>query len=210
MPSFRIDSRSLARTLLMLVVSACDGPRARPNASPLPASGSVAPANDAKSPSRESSEPASSAPPLANEAFEGTVGIVDVKRERPPSTLHAIRAAAHAGFDRVVFEFRGTVPGYHLEYVDRPVRDCGSGEPRPIAGDAWLEVRLSPAHAHEEDGRPTVAERELRPRLPNVLEIERTCDFEAVVTWVFGVASPQRFRVLELTEPPRLVVDVAH
>jgi hypothetical protein len=139
----------------------------------------------------------------------GTAGIVDVKRDRAPSTLLAVRAATHPGFDRVVFEFRGAVPGYHLEYIDRPVRDCGAGEPRPIAGDAWLEVRLSPAYAHEEDGRPTVPARELLPRLPNVLEIERTCDFEAVVTWVLGVASPNRYRVLELSDPPRLVVDVA-
>jgi hypothetical protein len=139
----------------------------------------------------------------------GTAGIVDVKRDRAPSTMLAVRAATHPGFDRVVFEFRGAVPSYHLEYIDRPVRDCGAGEPRPIAGDAWLEVRLSPAYAHEEDGRPTVPERELRPRLPNVLEIERTCDFEAVVTWVLGVASPNRYRVLELSDPPRLVVDVA-
>jgi len=27
---------------------------------------------------------------------------------------------------------------------------------------------------------------------------------------VLGVASPKRYRVLELAEPPRLVVDVAH
>ena len=71
-------------------------------------------------------------------------------------------------------------------------------------------MRLYPAYAHEEDGRPTVPERELRPQLPIVLEIERTCDFEAVVTWVLGVRSPNRYRVLELSEPPRLVVDVAH
>ncbi|HEX6272826.1 MAG TPA: hypothetical protein VFZ53_07300 [Polyangiaceae bacterium] len=207
---FRIDPRLLARTLLLLlVVSACDRPSARPSTSARSASVESAPSASGTPPS-ESAPPAKSAPPLANEVFTGTVGIVDVKRERAPSILLAVRAATHAGYDRVVFEFRGGVPGYHLEYVDRPVRDCGAGDPRPIAGDAWLEVRLSPAHAHEENGRPTVPERELRPQLPNVLEIERTCDFEAVVTWVLGVASPKRYRVLELTEPPRLVVDVAH
>jgi hypothetical protein len=36
-----------------------------------------------------------------------------------------IQAATHAGFDRVVFEFHGAVPGYHREYVDRPTPDCG-------------------------------------------------------------------------------------
>lgn len=39
-------------------------------------------------------------------------------------------------------------------------------------------------------------------------DIERTCDFEAVVTWVLGVSSSRPFRVTELSEPTRLVVDV--
>jgi hypothetical protein len=140
--------------------------------------------------------------------FTGTAGIVDVPRQGAPSVLTAVRAAGHAGYDRVVFEFSGDVPGYHVEYVDRPVRDCGSGDPKPVAGDAWLEVRFFPAHAHDEQGQPTVPSRELRPNLPNVLEIERTCDFEAVVTWVLGVRSPGRYRVLELSAPSRFVVDV--
>jgi hypothetical protein len=121
-----------------------------------------------------------------------------------------LRAAAHEGFDRVVFEFQGGVPGFHLEYVDHPVRDCGAGEPQDIAGDAHLEVRMSPANAHTEEGKPTVPEREIKPGLPNVREIQRTCDFEAVVTWVIGVGSPNRFRAFELADPPRLVVDIDH
>lgn len=143
-------------------------------------------------------------------SFEKTIGVVSVPREGYPRLQTGLRAAAHAGFDRVVFEFEGGVPGYHLEYVDRPVRDCGAGEPRPIAGDAWLEVRMSPANAHTEEGKPTIAEREITPGLPNVREIERTCDFEAVVTWVVGVGSPNRYRVFELHDPPRLVVDIDH
>jgi hypothetical protein len=142
--------------------------------------------------------------------FTGTVGIVDVPRTGAPSTLTDVRAASHEGYDRVVFEFRGAAPGYHVEYVDRPVRDCGAGEPRPIAGDGWLEVRFFPANAHDEQGRPTVPFGELRPNLPNVVEVERTCDFEAVVTWVLGTRSPKRYRVLELTAPTRFVVDVRH
>jgi hypothetical protein len=142
--------------------------------------------------------------------FAGTVGILDVPRNTEPSMLTAVRAAAHEGYDRVVFEFRGAAPGYHVEYIDRPVRDCGAGEPRPIAGDGWLEVRFFPANAHDEQGRPTVPFGELRPNLPNVVEVERTCDFEAVVTWVLGTRSPKHYRVLELSAPTRFVVDVRH
>ena len=44
--------------------------------------------------------------------------------------------------------------------------------------------------------------------LAEVLEVELTCDFEVVVTWVLGTKSPNRYRVLELSAPPRLAVDV--
>lgn len=144
--------------------------------------------------------------------FEGTAGIVDV--ERPAArvaTLREVRVAEHDGFDRVVFEFEGPdLPGHHVEYVDRPVRRCGSGLVAELAGDGWLEVRMSPVRAHTEQGEPTVQERERRPGLPVLLEIELTCDFEAVVTWVLGVSSPNRYRAVELDDPPRLVIDVRH
>jgi hypothetical protein len=136
--------------------------------------------------------------------------MVDVPRQGAPSVLAAVRAARHDGYDRVVFEFSGGVPGYHVEYIDRPVRDCGAGDPIPVAGDAWLEVRFFPAFAHTEQGQPTLPFREVRPNLPNVLEVERTCDFEAVVTWVLGTRSPKRYRVLELADPSRFVIDVRH
>lgn len=155
-------------------------------------------------------EAADEAAPASPRASDKTAGIVEVERAGEPAVLDAVRAAKNAGFDRVVFEFRDQVPGYHLEYIDKPVRDCGSGDVRPIAGDGWLQVRLSPAYAHTEGGQATVAERELRPELSIVREIERTCDFEAVVTWVIGTASPNRYRVFELSAPPRLVVDIDH
>ena len=139
-----------------------------------------------------------------------TIGIVEVKRDGQPAMLHAVRAARAEGYNRVVFEFRDRVPGYHLEYIDKPVVDCGAGDVKPIEGDAWLEARFYPAAAHTEAGEPTVVERELRPALRIVREIERTCDFEAVVTWVIGTASPNRYRAFELGSPPRLVVDVDH
>src|SRR5690606_28110133 len=124
------------------------------------------------------------------------------------ATLVAVRTAAHDSFDRIVFEFDERVPGFHIEYIDRPVRKCGSGKATQLAGDGWLEVRMYPANAHTEEGRPTVAERERRPNLPVLSELELTCDFEAVVTWVFGVESPNRYQVRELNNPPRLIVDV--
>lgn len=153
------------------------------------------------------------APPATpSGSFEGTAGIVDKQRpDARVAVLRDVRAASQEGFDRVVFEFEGSeIPGYHVEYVDRPVRQCGSGEPEEVAGDGWLEVRLIPAQAHTEEGQPTVGERERHLSLPVLKELQSTCDFEAHVTWVLGVASPNRYRVLELSNPARLIVDVRH
>jgi hypothetical protein len=138
-----------------------------------------------------------------------TAGIVKQMREGlAPVTLRAVREARNEGFDRVVFEFDGAqVPGYQLEYVDKPIIKCGSGDPTEVAGQGWLQVRLTPAQAHE-GGQATITERERKAGLPVIQELELTCDFEGEVVWVLGNARPNKYRVMELREPTRLVVDV--
>ena len=121
-----------------------------------------------------------------------------------------VRSARHDGFDRVAFEFAQARPGYHVEYIDKPVRRCGSGETTPIAGDGWLEVRFHVAEAHTPSGAPTIAQREQPLALPLVRELEQTCDFEGYVTWVVGVSRPNKYRVITLTRPDRIVVDIEH
>jgi hypothetical protein len=129
----------------------------------------------------------------------------------PPALLTEVRTARHPGFDRVTFEFTGDrLPGFKVAYLAGPAHDCGSGEPKEVAGSAVLEVDLRPANAHTEEGRPTIPFRERLLELPVLQEIERTCDFEAVVTWALGVSGRKRFRVIELSGPPRLAVDVEH
>lgn len=156
----------------------------------------------------------STTPPAADPR-EWTAGIVE--RPRPdirPVTLREVRAARNEGFDRVVFEFADNpLPGYHLEYIDEPVRECGSGETVEVAGDGWLLVRLTPARAHEfigESAEVTVRDRDRTFDHPALRQLTLICDFEGQVAWVLGVESPNRYRVLDLREPARLVVDVRH
>lgn len=122
--------------------------------------------------------------------------------------LVAVRTARHDGFDRTVFEFSGGVPATHIEYVDRPVRACGSGRVVELPGDGWLQVRFFGARAHTEAGEATVADRDRRLSLPALLALALTCDFEGEVTWVAGVAAPNPYRAFTLDAPARLVVDV--
>jgi hypothetical protein len=148
----------------------------------------------------------------SSDDFEGTAGIEKKTRsELDPATLTEVRAALHKNFDRIVFEFSGdAVPGYHIEYVDKPARQCGSGEPVSATGDALLLIRVLPANAHNEQGQPTIENRELKLNLPVMKEAKLICDFEADVEWLVGVGKPNKYRVLELLNPSRLVIDIKH
>lgn len=184
------------------------GTATTPAATPAATPAGTAP-SPAASPAAETAAPADEQAGRAAEDFAGTVGKTEKEGGGAPALLRAVRTASREGFERVVFEFAGArVPGYRVEYVDRPVRQCGSGEPVPVAGDAWLRVRLAPANAHTEAGEATVQDRARRLDYPNLKELKILCDFEAEVEWVLGLASPARYRVLELTSPARLVIDV--
>jgi hypothetical protein len=126
-----------------------------------------------------------------------------------PALLQEVRAARNEGFDRVVFEFEGDVPGYTVEYV-QSIEECGSGNPMEFGGAALLSVTIQPANAHTEAGEATV-EREISPEGTAVIrEVKSFCDFEALVGWGVSLAGARPFRVFELQDPPRLVVDVAN
>lgn len=163
-------------------------------------------------PTDAAERPAATARGTLDSTFEGTAGIIDVpKTGAGPGIMQAVRAGRHEHFDRIVFEFAGDqVPGYHVEYVDRPVRECGSGHTVELAGDGWLEVRFMPSRAHTEAGEVTIQRRERTYGYPVLRELALTCDFEGVVTWVAGVAAPNRYRVQEFADPPRLVLDIRH
>jgi hypothetical protein len=125
------------------------------------------------------------------------------------STLTDVRTAIHDDYERIVFGFGPEgISGYKLEYVDRPVRQCGSGDVVPLPGDAWLSIQLEPAQAHTEEGKPTIAERARTLNYPNMKALRLICDFEGIVEWIVAVSSPNQYRTLELREPPRLVVDI--
>ena len=159
------------------------------------------------------------APPTATAAatpFQGTREPV----EAPASPglplggalLVDVRAARHEGFDRIVFEFQGGLPGYRVEYQAPPILGDASGEPVEIAGNAFLRIRFEPAAAHDPNtGDPTYSgPRELSPGLPSLVEAQETGDFEAVLTWVLGLNQETDFLVHPLGDPFRIAIDVSH
>ena len=151
----------------------------------------------------------------APQAFEGTEGVTEKDRSgATQARLAAVRTGSHDGFDRVVFEFEGSaLPGYRIEYRTDPIKRCGSGTAADLAGAAHVLVHMTPAIAHRDKGpgpAATVKDQERRLQMNALRELELLCDFEGSVEWGLGLAEKRRYRVLELSSPPRLVVDVLH
>jgi hypothetical protein len=124
--------------------------------------------------------------------------------------LIRVRAGRNKDFDRLVFDFEGPAPGFHVQYVDQLIED-GSGRPIPLRGRAVVEISIRPAAAHRDDGSPT----RIGP-VPDVAgfaafrQVAEAGDFEGVLTWGIGVAARTGLRATTLSGPTRLAVDVVH
>ena len=121
------------------------------------------------------------------------------------ATLSAIRIAHHDGYDRLVIGFAtsNTMPHYQLsqQATSHFLRDA-SGQPVTLDGSAGVRVVLR--NADITPGAPT----DLKPELTAIREVAQIGNFERVVSYGVGLATPACFRVLELSAPTRLVIDV--
>lgn len=132
--------------------------------------------------------------------------------EHPPvgsAKLTGLRAGRHAGFDRVVFQLDGPIPAYYSVRYVPVVRLDGSGAPLRLRGSAFLEVVVR-APTHDEDYRPVLSPTRLRPDFPALREVNAPASFEGQTTAGIGITQRVGFRMLELTSPTRIVIDLAH
>jgi hypothetical protein len=132
--------------------------------------------------------------------------------EHPPvgsPKLITLRAGRHAGHDRVVFQLDGPIPSYYSVRYVPVVRLDGSGDPLRLRGAAFLEVVIR-APTHDEHYRPVLTPTRLRPEFPALREVNTPGSFEGQTTAGIGLTHRVGFRVLELTNPTRIVIDLAH
>jgi hypothetical protein len=120
-----------------------------------------------------------------------------------------VRVAEHESFDRIVLEFTGTgIPGWAVNYLHKAVLD-GSGETVTLGGDAILDISASgttwPASGYYSG--PTQFE---PPNGGDIDDVYVVGTFEGYTQVLAGIdGAPVPFRVFTLSDPPRLVVDVA-
>ena len=121
------------------------------------------------------------------------------------ATISAIRVAHHDGYDRLVVGFAtsNTMPQYQVtaQATSHFVRDA-SGQPVSLSGSAG--IRLVTRNTDITPGAPT----DLKANLPEIREVAQIGNFERVSSYGVGLAAPACFRVLELSAPTRLVIDV--
>jgi len=116
--------------------------------------------------------------------------------------LTAIRVARHPAYDRVVFQFAGSVPGYTLRYVTKVTADP-SGRPVPLPGRAYLQVVFHSASTRKVPGT-------LTPLFPTLLQVRAAGDFEGYLRFGIGLSGRARVHAFTLTGPDRVVLDIAH
>src|SRR5436305_2923139 len=120
-------------------------------------------------------------------------------------TVTGIRIAHHDGYDRLVIDFSsGTtaVPQYDLTQNSSTVVRDASGQSVTLEGSAGIRAVLR--NSDIASGVPS----DLKPRLPEIREIANIGNFERVVSYGVGLKTAACYRVLELSGPTRLVIDV--
>ncbi len=227
-----MSGRTVALTLLLLAAAAVPGcasseavptpglpsagaatftATAAPNASAPTSPVAVVPAAPPAAPAAPPAPPAPPPPPVPPPGVEPREVI-----RTDFGALTGVRVGRHPGFDRVVFEFGTTVPGYRVRYVPLPVKADGSGEPVPLPGArAALEVVFTPASGVDGRADPPAQTYSGPTRIASaetvqITEVTKAGDFEAVLIWATGLRSQVPFTVTTLASPPRVVIDLRH
>ena len=127
--------------------------------------------------------------------------------------LVAIRTGRHGGYDRVVVQFDHALPSWRIGYVTQ-MTDDARGAPVALAGRAFLRLVANPAWDHDQTRPPYpptyTGPGVVTPRHPTLVQVRYLGEWEGYLTFGLGLSHRAGFRVQELHQPSRLVIDVAH
>jgi hypothetical protein len=187
-------TRALVILTALTVAAGCAEPAAPAATKTAPVATTTAPAVTKTAPAVTKAGPAAWATTPVTVTHEPPVPPVPV--------VTGIRYAAHTpeGYDRIVLDIPGALPGYTVKYVTEVRRD-GSGDPVALPGTAYLLIVLHPAEAHQQDAAVH------RTGLAGIKAYAMVGDYEGYVSIALGLSGKQKFHVGELTG--RIYVDVA-
>ncbi|MEP6924407.1 MAG: hypothetical protein ABI954_08065 [Pyrinomonadaceae bacterium] len=138
------------------------------------------------------------------------------KVQRNPETENTtysvckVRVAKHKNFDRVVFEFDDGEPQYIVQYLPSNIYSTEGGDKEiKIAGDVFMVVSI---YSIGVDDPPCKLKSYPKKKLSfsALQQIQSGVWFEGIWDFLIGVKAKSRFRVQELKNPSRLVIDFKH
>jgi hypothetical protein len=133
-----------------------------------------------------------------------------------------VRVGAHEAYDRVTFEFAPAkdgqhfaLPAYQVKAATPPITQDGSGASVDVDGTSFAVMVMQGASGVDftgQDGYEITyhGPKAIRPGYEALAEATQTGDFEAVLSWAFGLNQGSCWTVLELKDPVRLAIDFQH
>lgn len=124
----------------------------------------------------------------------------------PTTTLRSVSFSRVENVDRMTLEFDSAAafPGFTVNSSVSPLPRCGSSDSVAVEGQGLLRVEIRNAAASD----AVLGDELRRPELDNVTSMHRSCVEEARIEWVLGVERATFYRIVEASNPTRLVIDV--
>ncbi len=208
-----LRTRRLGSTLIVIgaiALAGCQGGGESPSASasvapPTSASAAASAATSASASTAPSVEPSDNQGPFACTLPVTAAGTAT------RAQITDIRVGTHSGYDRIVFEFAAGIPEYRIEEATPPFTQDPSGLPMNVAGSTFWKIVMNGGTIMSPDGGITYSgSRDFSPGFPKLVQFVTGGDFEAVSTWYVGLSDVSCVRVLTLSSPSRLVIDIKH
>lgn len=127
------------------------------------------------------------------------------------ATVTNLRTGGHSGYDRVVIDYKGKTPTIKLKFVSN-LYSCGSGNKLTLPGNKILQIDLTPAQAHKNNGNNAYVgpgrTSTSSVNLTTIKGVRMACDFEGHVTFGIGVKGAKGATAATLSDPKRIYVDI--
>lgn len=128
------------------------------------------------------------------------------KASKKTPYLREIRSARNQGFDRVVFEFTGDIPRYQIEYIKAPIVGTADEEVK-VKGKFFVSINLQSLPYPDDEKLGEVKMLTDYKNAYAISEITQIEWFEGTRWYVVGLTAKKLYRVQQLKNPTRLVID---
>lgn len=115
------------------------------------------------------------------------------------------RAGKQTGFERITFEFKGAIPSYSIEYVN--AFNATGEEPVKIAGKSFIDIVFRSLPMDEEGTKTLKNYPQGKLKFKLLQEIKLYEYFEGDCNFAVGLSGKRTFRVTQLQNPNRVVID---